>query len=114
MGGFVECDSVRSATTSSLLAKDMTARDGMGHVGPAGIALEADVARRIEADHEHDDRERKGLAKDPLSKTLKRRINGEGATDISKERAALLPGQDRVLAWIGASTQPGACSTSGL
>ena len=42
---------------NSLLAKDMTARDGMGHVGPAGIALEADVARRVWTDHKHDDRE---------------------------------------------------------
>lgn len=44
----------------------MTACNGMGHVGPGGVALKADVARRVWAEHEHD-RERKGLVKDPLT-----------------------------------------------
>ena len=44
----------------------MAARDGMGNVGPGGVGLEADVARRVQAKYKHDDRERKGLVKDPL------------------------------------------------
>lgn len=49
----------------SLLTKDMTARDGMGYVSSSGVALEADVARRVGTEDKHD-RERKGLVKDPL------------------------------------------------
>lgn len=54
------------AQKNTLLAKDMAARDGMGNVGPGGVGLEADVARRVQAKYKHDDRERKGLVKDPL------------------------------------------------
>ena len=65
---------------SLLLAEDMTARDGMGYVGPIGVALEADVARRVRTDHKHDDRERKGLVKDSPKdfdkKNRQRKCNG--------------------------------------
>ena len=44
----------------------MATRDGMGYIGPDGVTLETDIARRAWAEHEHDDRERKGLVKDPL------------------------------------------------
>lgn len=88
----------------SLLAKNMTARDGMGHVGPGGVALETDIACRVWTDHQHDDRERKGLVKDPR-RTWKRR-NKEKSNGY-KERAALRPGQVRVLAWIGANAEHG-------
>ena len=55
-----------NGTGCSLLAKDMATRDGMGYIGPGGVTLETDVARRAWAEYEHDDRERKGLVKDPL------------------------------------------------
>ena len=44
----------RSTTMSLLFAKDMAARDGMWRLGP-GVALEADVARRVWTHHKHDD-----------------------------------------------------------
>lgn len=86
-----ELDTTSLETTGSLLAKDMTTGDGMGHVHASGVTFEADVACRVGTEHEHD----RGRERDWL-RTLSSVKNKGRVTDI-RNGAAIQPGQVRVL-----------------
>lgn len=61
--GIIDEMAPRSAveTKGLLLTKDVTACNGMGNVGPGGIALEADVAGGVLAEDQHGESERDWL-----------------------------------------------------